>query len=163
MIEFKGELTGGAKKYLLRKQMRVQRRVLYFLMPIPVAINIILGFYDDAFFWFLIVFATMAICILIPPGKNAQKIFMPKRIYVDLEEGTIIHICEKMERFHMISSVESVIDYGEWYDFVFQFEDRDLYFVCQKSLLTEGTLEEFESLFEGKIERRIDTQKAETN
>ena len=27
-------------------------------------------------------------------------------------------------------------------------------FICQKSLLTQGTLEEFEALFEGKIERK---------
>ena len=54
----------------------------------------------------------------------------------------------------MIDSVKRVVDYGEWYDFVFYYSDRDLYFVCQKSLLTKGTLEEFEALFEGKIVRK---------
>ena len=79
---------------------------------------------------------------------------MPKRVYVDTEEESIVHECEKMERFHMLYSVERVLDYGEWYYFIFNYANRDLYFVCQKSLLTNGTLEEFEELFEGKIERR---------
>ena len=29
-----------------------------------------------------------------------------------------------------------------------------MYFVCQKDLLIEGSLEEFEKLFEGKIQRK---------
>ena len=55
----------------------------------------------------------------------------------------------------MIDDVKKIIDYGEFYDFVFTFSARDIYFVCQKDLLVCGTIEEFESLFEGKIERRI--------
>ena len=55
----------------------------------------------------------------------------------------------------MIDSVDTVIDYGDWYHLLFNFEDRDTYFVCQKNLLTKGTLEEFEALFDGKIERRL--------
>ena len=56
-----------------------------------------------------------------------------------------------MERFRMLNSVKEILDYGEWYYFIFNYEDRDPYFVCQKDLLTQGTLEEFEALFEGKI------------
>ena len=80
---------------------------------------------------------------------------MPDLVFIDLKDEVIVHKNEKRERFHMLSSVKTVIDYGEWYYFVFNFSDRDPYFVCQKSLLTKGTLEEFEALFEDKIERRI--------
>ena len=48
----------------------------------------------------------------------------------------------------------SIIDYGEWYYVKFNLGDRDPYFVCQKDLLKNGTIEEFEALFEGKIERK---------
>ena len=74
---------------------------------------------------------------------------------MDLEEKTVVHQCEKMERFHMLDTVLKVLDYGEWYYLIFNYPDRDPYFVCQKNLLAQGTLTEFEALFEGKIERRI--------
>ena len=53
----------------------------------------------------------------------------------------------------LVNSVTRVLDYGEWYYLLFEFDSRDIYFVCQKSLLTKGSLEEFEALFEGKIEK----------
>ena len=60
----------------------------------------------------------------------------------------------KGETHRSINSVTRVLDYGEWYYLLFEFDSRDIYFVCQKSLLTKGSLEEFEALFEGKIEKR---------
>lgn len=155
MIEFKGELTGECRKFLLKKQVKIQAiasiiTATIFMIPTILA----------AIFWkpialiFLIPLGLLVIFSLVTPSKSDQKIFMPKRVYVDTEEESIVHECEKMERFHMLYSVERVLDYGEWYYFIFNYANRDLYFVCQKSLLTNGTLEEFEELFEGKIERR---------
>ena len=154
MIEFRGELTGECKKFLLKKQVRMQTTAMS-LVLLPFIIVSILA----AIFWkpialaFSIPFILCLIVCALPASKGDQKIFMPKRIYIDLEEETIVHECEKMERFHMLSAVESVEDYGEWYYFVFEFEDRDMYFVCQKDLLTQGPIEEFEALFEEKIVR----------
>ena len=33
------------------------------------------------------------------------------------------------------------------------YSDRDMYFVCQKSLLTQGSFDEFENLFADKLVR----------
>ena len=154
MIEFKGELTGACKKFLLREQSKGQ----------TIASLIAVGLFSVPTAWisirwnplvalFFIPYAMLILFSILPPGKSAQKIFMPKRVFIDLEEQTIVHECEKMERFHMLDSVKQVIDYGDWYYFKFNYEDRDPYFVCQKSLLTQGTLEEFEALFTDKIVR----------
>ena len=51
----------------------------------------------------------------------------------------------------MLNEVKRVYDYRCWYYLEIDFGDP--YFICQKDLLTEGTLEEFEALFEGKIVR----------
>lgn len=154
MIEFRGELTGECKKFLLKKQRHMQTTAMSFVL-LPFCIVSILA----AIFWkpialaFTIPFILTLILSALPASKGDQKVFMPKRIYIDLEEAVIVHECEKMERFHMLNTVETVEDYGEWYYFIFEFEDRDLYFVCQKDLLTQGTIEEFETLFEEKIVR----------
>ena len=53
-----------------------------------------------------------------------------------------------------ISDVKVVVDWGEWYDIIFYFPYKSVGFICQKDLIVEGTIEEFEKLFEGKIIRK---------
>ncbi|MDE6201764.1 MAG: hypothetical protein K2M47_07840 [Clostridiales bacterium] len=50
--------------------------------------------------------------------------------------------------------VKKVIDYGEWYHMVFYFPHKIVYYVCQKDLITEGTIEEFEEYFKDKLVRK---------
>ena len=152
MIEFKGDLSDNCKKFLIKKQMIVQCKgslltvipvtVIILFIAIPNRLNVLL---------FLIPLAIFAIFSMMPPSKKTQKSFVPKRIYIDLENEEIIHECEKMKRSHPLQSVKCIIDYGEWYYFEFDFSNRDMYYICQKDLLAQGTLVEFESLFEGKI------------
>ena len=51
-----------------------------------------------------------------------------------------------------IYEVKRVYDYGECYYIIYT--DMAQAIICQKDLLKQGTLEEFEALFEGKIKRR---------
>lgn len=53
-----------------------------------------------------------------------------------------------------LKKVKKVIDVGEWYYVIFRLGDISNAFVCQKDLIKEGTLEQFEALFEGKIVRK---------
>ena len=49
--------------------------------------------------------------------------------------------------------VKKVLDYGEFYEFRFYFP-WCFGVICQKDLLVEGTIEEFEQFFDGKIVRK---------
>ena len=53
-----------------------------------------------------------------------------------------------------LSKVKKVVDAGDWYYVVFKGGSINSAFVCQKNLLTKGTLDEFEKLFEGKLVRK---------
>ena len=156
MIEFKGELSGASLKFLIKRQIEGQAiasLITTGLFSVPI---IFASIYLHLLA--LVVFVphiVMVIGSLIPPGKKARSAFVPNRIFIDKTEMTVVHQCDKMERFHMMSSVKKIVDYGEWYHFVFFYSDRDDYFVCQKSLLTKGSLEEFEAMFEGKIIRKF--------
>ncbi len=77
---------------------------------------------------------------------------MPKRIYTDNE--FIAVETDKEGEFAKISDVKKVVDHGEFYELIFPLGKVGKKYICQKNLLTKGTLEEFESLFEGKIERK---------
>ena len=153
LIEFKGDLTGQCKRFMLMKQWKMQAIVALVIVIIFVPPVIVVSVcWKSTVLLFLIPILILAFLFLLPPGRNSRKSFMPKRIFIDPEDETIVNECEKLERFHMISSVSKVLDYGEWYYLKFYFSDRDLYFVCQKSLITQGTLEDFEALFKDKIE-----------
>ena len=54
-----------------------------------------------------------------------------------------------------IRDVKKVIDEGEWYQIIFYFPYKLAECICQKDLIVEGTIEEFEELFKDYIVRRI--------
>lgn len=70
-----------------------------------------------------------------------------------IEDDTIVSRSNAVAERRCLKDVKEVRDYGEFYYFVFYLRGYSYRFVCQKSLLSKGTLEEFESLFEGKIKR----------
>ena len=66
-------------------------------------------------------------------------------------------ISEKFDWERDVSEVKEVIDYGKWYYIKFTYFARNPRFVCEKALLCQGTLEEFEKIFKGKINRYYDS------
>lgn len=68
---------------------------------------------------------------------------------------------DTLDNYHKVkrlSKVRKVIDRGDFYCICFTFTGavgirND--WVCQKNLITKGTIEEFEKLFEGKFIRKI--------
>ncbi len=67
---------------------------------------------------------------------------------------TITSVLNQTKGFDKISKVKKVIDYDTYYFVCFRIIDGKAGIVCQKNLLTEGTIEEFEELFKGKIIRK---------
>jgi len=157
MIRFEGELSGESKNFLMRTlfKMHLVAGIINLVLWTVIFIAVAWITSYTLLLWFMILPVFWAVALILPPSKKAQRTFMPTAIFIDLDEKMIVHQCEgAAERFHSISSVNRVDDYGEWYHFVFEFGDRDVLFVCQKDLIVEGTIEEFESLFEGKIVRK---------
>ena len=71
-----------------------------------------------------------------------------------LEENILI---SSSPRGKVIRSFEDVIEVKEFQDFYvmcFNRYQNSYEFVCQKDLLSKGTLEEFEELFKGKIVKK---------
>lgn len=152
MFEFNGELTGKCKSYLIRLTTKVQAMAVLITSSIFLVPILILSFtWDLNALIFAVILVGFSLLSWIPPSKKQQKNFIPLRICFDLEETIVVYQSAKTERFHMINSISKIIDYGEWYHLVFYYSDRDICFVCQKSLITKGTIEEFERLFEDKI------------
>ena len=152
MIEFKGELSDVCKKYMLKKETHKLAAIIINIPFFVVAIVV-------AFIWHwsmviaLPVILLFTILLCMPPSKRDYGAIFPLMIRIKDNGDMIV----KGERFYWeqsISQVKSVTDNGDWYHIFFYYPHTNPRFVCQKNLISNGTIEEFEKLFEGKIIRK---------
>ncbi len=152
MIEFEGYINGAAEKCWQRtnKIMGIKLCVFSWL-PIGPAI-VIWGINLQNWLMVILTSATFFIFplfALIPQSKKTIVSLLPKNIVIDDE----FIICKTNQggETRLISDVKSVIDHGEFYQFVFPFGKISTNFICQKELLVKGSLKEFEAIFEEKL------------
>ena len=77
---------------------------------------------------------------------------MPYRIWFDFKEDTIFYKSKKNASSYGISDIEKIYDYGNFYHIKFK-KVPDSYYVLQKDLIVQGTIEKFEKRFKNKIRR----------
>lgn len=154
MIEFSGEFSEKNKNYLLK-----QNSMVGFLASLVVAIIFgiiiitIAAIYD---FWiitiflivlvFLIAIATMAPYI---QKKKTLNLLLPKKISID-ENGNIYFDLDSHTISRSINDIKEIIDTDESYYIKFRFP-KVSGFICQKDLLKNGTIEQFEQIYKYKI------------
>lgn len=150
MFEFKGDLSGVSKEYALKKTAKLTQRFLLLgaVYLLPFSYIIFVTFLHS--FWIFILpalFFISSIIARITYKMNTQK--LSHGIYIN--GGTITADFKFNSQTLDISKVKAVHDYGEFYEII----PKNIFvfsaFICQKDLLTNGTLEEFETLFDGRI------------
>lgn len=163
MIEFCGtvsEKCNNDRKSRINKMM-----LLLFMLGFICAVvfTVILGVLHDKEFITLLI-CTIGIGIVIVllalplPKKRLEqlkKLNFEARIVI--ENGIINYYCCDINEYNLskpIAKVKKVIDAGDWYYLIFKFGDISNSWVCQKDLIKQGTIEEFEKIFEGKIKRK---------
>lgn len=152
MIEFKGALSKETEKFILKEQKRVESIawiITAFIFGIPIAVFSITV--EPIFAIGLIVPLILLFSYYIPYGKSEKLAMLPEKISIDFEEGTIVFKSAKVEDFHMLSDIERIEDYGDWYYFRFSAGDKSCKYICQKDLTTEDELDEFRKQFEDLI------------
>lgn len=157
MIEFKGYISGKAEKYFFNRSRKIGLIVIVcsnFLILFPVALFFLQNGNRSVFIFCCTMFAILPLLVFIPKSKKEKLSLIPKRIYTDKESITCV--TEKCLESKYIGDEKVVKDHGEFYEIVYPVGKVSDKFICQKSLLTQGTLEEFEALFKGKIVRKTD-------
>lgn len=155
MIEFKGYISGKSEKHFKKNNLLFGLNVVIIslLIFLPIVIIAIFKTHNFNIFGYYCLLCAVAIfAVVVPRPKKEQKSQLPKRIFI--EDDCIICVADVYTESKFIDDVKKVIDYGEFYDIRFPLGNFSEKFICQKSLLVKGTLEDFEVLFEGKIERR---------
>ena len=152
MIEFTGVISGNAEKYFWARARRLGLKIILvseLLVLAPIIFYMIIKSN-----WLTASVAVIGGCIIplfvfIPKSKKEKMLLLPKRIYTDGE--SIVCVGENYSESKLIGDETLVRDFGDFYELVYPFGKVSDKFICQKNLLSQGSLEDFEALFEGKI------------
>ncbi len=155
MLEFNGYLTGVAEKRYHKRMRTLGQGIVGggLLLVFPGVLCFAIRLRD----WEVIAFFLGAsVCIwlltLIPKNKKERKSITPKKICI--KDGYMVCVADQYTETRQIKDVKLVKDFGEYYEVCFPFGKLSDKFICQKSLLTKGSVQEFESLFNGKIRKK---------
>ena len=127
--------------------------VLFAIMGVVFLIPaIVLAVIVSPFFW-----AAVPAIVLVAgfgampaPKKDWHKLFATT---VVINEDELENEGEGWSNVRKIEDVDKVWDYGDWYYITFTFP-KNRSFICQKDLLKEGTLDEFERIFDSTIVKK---------
>lgn len=154
MIEFTGYLTGAAKKYFFKRGIKYLQNI-FLGAAILVSPPIVMFALKIQSLLLIVGYIIATSVILIAPClqvKSDKDKYVPKLIRI--QDNILLSASDGITESRYIEEVKEVRDYGEYYALVFPMGKLSEKFVCQKDLLTKGTLEEFEALFEGKIVKK---------
>lgn len=164
MIEFQGILSNRCKKFIIDTSWKLGF-ITVIIVCIPImALSIVLAYmYDWIYLLILIPVALFISFVALKPGTKAYrklfgnngKIFDGSLAWNIVIDGITIS-AEGINRSETryLNDVKKVVDLGEWYKIYFCFPHKSNLFVCQKDLITQGTLEEFEAMFKVGIVRK---------
>ena len=146
MIKFDGELSTKCRLYVINRDRRLLLYAMIILMTPLVVLNVIMALNINIF---LLLFVPVFLMVIIASYLYKPKVQKPMLCHIEINDEIVtIEFNEKYSE-RKICDVKRIIDYGEFYVVEFYFPGV-LYDVCQKNLITEGTLNAFESFFDVK-------------
>lgn len=151
MFEFKGNLSKECQDFLYNKQRKLELISLGSVCGIFSILIIVLSVLLHPvclIFFFLIAF--ILVTPFLPITKKSFLQHMPKSIVFNFSEDTVFYKSNKSEYSDRISDIEKIYDYGNFYHIKFK-RIPDSYYILQKSLITQGTIDKFEECFKDKI------------
>lgn len=151
MIEFKGKISGKTLKY---HALRYKKLLVLGSFLTSLFMFLLLGSIDIArTLIFILADIVMPLMFIICP-TSFLGLLAPQKIYIDLEDRMIVsEITGSRESFRMIDDIVQVNDHGDFYTFKFNSRRNHYDFIVQKDLITQGTIEEFEEIFEEVLVR----------
>ena len=150
MIEFKGKVTN---KNAINSQARMLKTAIIICSVIPMLI--MLALLGSHWFFRTIILAMIPLVIVVTiviPNKFV--VFLPEVLFIDRDEWTIVSRIKGLgEIYKNLDDITKVEDCGDYYAFYFNNRISGLGFIAQKDLIAQGTIEEFEEIFEEVLVR----------
>lgn len=154
MIEFKGNLSEKVREHVLGDANFDARKIalLVLLAPLPGSIALCILFHSPVALIIHVAIAAVLFLISFIPQKAKPK----GQVYTHIcfDDECVFSYSKFDKDIYLIEKVKTVKDYELYYELEISHSlsvINDIKLYCQKDLITQGTLEEFESLFEGKL------------
>ena len=154
MIIFSGNLSKDCKKHIAKRIKFMSFVGITISAIIMLILFIFLTIYVDILFiLFDFVFLFIPLLSFIPPDQKSINKLTPNK--VSIINNQVISESASFYYQTKISNVNKIVDYGDWYQIFFKYPYKNQTYICQKDLIEEGTIEDFENLFKEKIVRKI--------
>lgn len=150
MLVFRGELSEDCKRHIYHDLIVINlitMSLLSILLLIPITFAVV---YDDIV-WAIAYILIPVLFMGVPVSARNQKLAHPTEIVIEKE--SILIVGEAFNQHRDIAQIKKIVDYGSFYKIMFKFPSRSVHCICQKDLLVEGTIEEFEDRFATYIEK----------
>ncbi|MBR6782127.1 MAG: hypothetical protein IKM33_02870 [Clostridia bacterium] len=160
MIEFKGSVSHKCERYIQKQEGKNGlfasiAVVILFIIPV---IFLVIKFLDIP--WYITIplcFPLVAFFVgysyFAPFSKKTRDLILPQRIVIT-DDGYITSYGAKFQLTESIATITMVVDMGDWYHISWGRKLGLGRFVCEKDLLVQGTIGDFEKLFEGRLTRK---------
>ena len=157
MVVFSGIISDGIQARTLKKRGQHFFRQYAITMSIIMVVSGIFWFIfwiEAIMEWIILLIASIAVGLLLL--YNPRKKFSWKwnyHVVINAEQIVVESYLWKKPLEKSTQKIKKVLDEGDCYYVIYS--DINNCIVCQKDLLVEGTLEEFENIFAGKIVRKL--------
>ena len=146
MIEFNGFLTGCAKKHFIKRLRFGYILLMEFMLIMSIPFWFSFGYSINRVWGTVVLLIVMSLAMamlgyLCVTKKEKQRMNLKK---IKIFNGRIFSFSENSKTTNKLSSVKCVRDYGDFYDIVFPCFFFVSVYVCQKDLISKGSLKEFE-------------------
>lgn len=162
MVEFSGSIS---EQNQIDRQKKIDKKVtriillVILIMPIIAILSFIFLHVFDKLWLDALICEIVAVFVLIGIKYMPQKVVLRFRLapHIIINENELMLECYKggkrVYRKKKMSKVKKILDCGEVYYIIFKFGDITNSWICQKSNIINGTIEEFEEIFKSKIKR----------
>ncbi len=157
MIVFEGYITGTAERFLKKKILSLCFLIVItasvLVIPISVLFEKLLPLKGLTIILNLISpVCGLVACFIIFSKKKYLNEIKPKRVFVN---NTMVSVeINKRTESRLPEEVKEVHDHGDFYVICFS-NRKSFQYICQKNLISKGSVEEFERLFEGRIVKEV--------
>lgn len=159
MIKFSGTLSNKCVIEYSKQTNKANALVFSYFTIFILVVTLTLAFFDTENFYYLLCLLGIMIIInltllFVPPNSVVFK--LPRIVEIVDNQISSATQCENKvckSLVKKVNNIKVIVDYGDWYYIRFKF-DITASVVCQKSLIVEGTIEDFEKLFADKIIRK---------
>ena len=153
MIVFNGQISGKAEAHYWQTQANLGSMLL---IGASVACSpILLIFWNVPEYLLVVAVAYLLVAIPLPLLPQLLKKFManPKHLpmLITIDGDNLVCQISLITENRTLQDVKCVKQYDEYYTLHFVTGKASIHYVCQKSLLTVGSLAEFEALFKDKM------------